>query len=215
MSDIIPEELMTNAVVPVDANVTNMVVTMQEPKKRKSNKESSGSQQLTTINKRTKTKEIPIKITLINDKDRHKFDLVLEVDSNVKSKEYGKEFYVARYIIIEPTADYPDGKFDIDKLTIELLRKLCKNVGIANCGSHNKFNCRKAIATFFWYQDILQKNGLKPTTHADRVTSNICRAVNVVFSEEFIEDFKTINDRKSRQDHETKNGLSPKIFGKN
>jgi hypothetical protein len=109
----------------------------------------------------------------------------------VKSKEYGKEFYVARYITMEPTADYPDGKFDIDKLTIQLLRKLCKNVGIANCGLHNKFNCQKAIATFFRYQDILQKNGIKPTTHADRVTSNICRAVNVVFSEEFVEDFKT------------------------
>jgi hypothetical protein len=27
----------------------------------------------------------------------------------------------------------------------------------------------------------------------------------VVFSEEFVEDFKTVNDRKSRQDHETKN----------
>jgi hypothetical protein len=91
---------------------------------------------------------------LINDKDRDKFDLVLEADSNVKSKEYGKEFYVARYITIEPTADYPEGKFDIDKLTIELLRKLCKNVGISNCGLHNKFNCRKAIATFFRYQDI-------------------------------------------------------------
>jgi hypothetical protein len=54
---------MTNAVVPVDTNVTNMVVTIQEPKKRKSNKESSGSKQLTTMNKRTKTKEIPIEVT--------------------------------------------------------------------------------------------------------------------------------------------------------
>jgi hypothetical protein len=30
-------------------------------------------------------------------------------------------------------------------------------------------------------------------------------AVNVVFSADFIEDFKTVNDQKSRKDHETKN----------
>ena len=29
--------------------------------------------------------------------------------------------------------------------------------------------------------------------------------MNVVFSAEFIEDFKTVNDRKSQRDHETKN----------
>ncbi len=52
-----------------------------------------------------------------------------------------------------------------------------------------------AIArTYFRYQDALETSGLKPTTHASRVTtSTICRAVNVVFSAEFIEDFKTVN----------------------
>jgi hypothetical protein len=52
-----------------------------------------------------------------------------------------------------------------------------------------------AIArTYFRYQDALETSGLKPTTHASRVTtSTICHAVNVVFSAEFIEDFKTVN----------------------
>jgi hypothetical protein len=38
-----------------------------------------------------------------------------------------------------------------------------------------------------------------------RITSSVCRAVNVVFSADFIEDFKTVNDPKSRQEHKTKN----------
>jgi hypothetical protein len=37
------------------------------------------------------------------------------------------------------------------------------------------------------------------------MTSSICRAVNVVFSELFIESFKTVNDIKTRRDHETQN----------
>lgn len=47
---------------------------------------------------------------------------------------------------------------------------------------------------------------MKPTSHASRLTStSICRAINVVFSEEFIEDFKNVNDWKARKDHESKN----------
>jgi hypothetical protein len=37
------------------------------------------------------------------------------------------------------------------------------------------------------------------------VTSDICRAVNVLFSENFIEEFKNVYDRKSSLDHETSN----------
>jgi hypothetical protein len=37
------------------------------------------------------------------------------------------------------------------------------------------------------------------------MTSTVCRAVNIIFSEHFIEDFKQVNDRKTRRDHETSN----------
>ncbi len=85
------------------------------------------------------------------------------------------------------------------------LRTLCKNLGIANCGSKNKYELRKGIALFFSYQDKLEANGLKPSSHAGRLTSTICRAINVVFSEQFIESFKTVNDLKNRRNHETRN----------
>jgi hypothetical protein len=52
---------------------------------------------------------------------------------------------------------------------------------------------------------MLEEKGMKPTSHSSRITSTVCCAVNVVFSTEFINDFMTVNDRKSRQDHETRN----------
>jgi hypothetical protein len=142
----------------------------------------------------------------VPDEDQGRFDLLLEIDSNPKSKSFGKEFLTAQAVRLPPSSpNEPEVVFDLKTLTVDHLRKLCTNIGIVNCGSHNKFNCRKAIATYFRYQQALESSGLKPTTHASRVTSTICRAVNVVFSAEFIEDFKTVNDRKSRQDHETQN----------
>jgi hypothetical protein len=36
---------------------------------------------------------------------------------------------------------------------------------------------------------------MKPTLHASRLISTICQAVNMVFGAEFIEEFKTVNDR--------------------
>jgi hypothetical protein len=156
--------------------------------------------------KRRKVKALPIELALLTDEDRGRFDLSLEIDANPKSKAFGEEFLTAQSVRLQSTSpNEPEVVFDLKTLTVDHLRKLCTNIGIVNCGSHNKFNCRKAIATYFRYQNTLERNGLRPTSHASRVTSTICRAVNVVFSAEFIEDFKTVNDRKSRRDHETKN----------
>jgi hypothetical protein len=51
--------------------------------------------------------------------------------------------------------------------------------------------------------DNMEKNGISPTTVASRRTSTILRLVNVIFGEQFIEDFLNVNNAKSRQDHET------------
>ena len=60
------------------------------------------------------------------------------------------------------------------------------------------------MATFIKYQDELQQKGLTATSTASRLTSTICRIVNVVFSEQFVDEFLSVNDRMSRRDHETK-----------
>ena len=43
------------------------------------------------------------------------------------------------------------------------------------------------------------------TAQANQATSNLCRAINVVFSESFVNDLKTVNDKKARINHETGN----------
>jgi hypothetical protein len=152
------------------------------------------------------TKPLPSELALLTDEDRPKFTLAFEIDPNPKSKGFGKEFTVAQSVCIQPaSADEPPVVYNLKLLIVEHIRKLCSNIGITNCGSQNNFNCRKAIAAYFRYEDALDANGMKPTSHASRLTSTICRAINVVFSEEFIKDFKTVNDRKARKDHESKN----------
>jgi hypothetical protein len=145
----------------------------------------------------------------VTDEDRGRFDLSLEIDTNPNSKAFGKEFLTAQSVRLPSSSQNNlEVVFDLKTLTVNHLRKLGTNIGIVNCGSHNKFNCRKAIATYFRYQDTIETSGLKPTSHASRVTSTICCAVNVVFSAEFIEDFKTVNDQKSRRDHEQTKNMS-------
>jgi hypothetical protein len=153
----------------------------------------------------------PLESALLTDRDREKFNLVLEIDKTHRSAMYGQEFLVAKSVSFPYTNSSIDDQvlkpaIDLCSLSVENLRKLCTNLGISNTGSFSKFNCRKAIAICFRYQESLANIGIRPTSHASRVTSTVCRAVNVVFSANFSEDFKMVNDRKSRQDHhETKN----------
>ena len=152
------------------------------------------------------TKPLPPDLALLTDNDRQKFTLALEIDPNHKSKGFGKEFMAAQSVCVPPaSAGEPPVVYNLKQLLVEHIRKLCSNLGITNCGSQNNFNCRKAIASYFRYEDALHGTGMKPTSHASVLTSTVCRAINVVFSDEFIEDFKTVNDRKTRKDHETKN----------
>lgn len=66
----------------------------------------------------------------------------------------------------------------------------------------NQFECRKSIALSFAFQNKLVGYGLNPRTNAAKGTSSICRAVNVVFSDQFINQFLTLNDQKTQKDHE-------------
>ena len=75
-----------------------------------------------------------------------------------------------------------------------------------NGGSLNKYDIRQAIASYFTYQESLEEKGLVTSSNASQITSTVCRAVNVIFScEQFIEEFQSVNDCKSRRDHDTRN----------
>ena len=153
-------------------------------------------------NKKRKIKTFPQELANVTDEDRSRFCLALELDPNPKSKNYGSESLVAQTVTVN--FENREVVVDLKTLIVDHLRQLCKNVGAVNCCSANKFDCRKALATYFKYQDELERKGLTATSTASRLTSTICRAVNVVFSEQFVDDFFSVNDRMSRCNHETK-----------
>ena len=153
---------------------------------------------------------LPPELSNLTIRDRDKFVLVVEIDKTPRSVTLGQEFLVAQSvripgITLDPNLPPCPILFNLCVLTVDNLRNLCTCLGILNAGSLSKFNCRKAIATYCRYQESLDRTGLRPTAHAARITSSVCRAVNVVFSVDFIEEFKTVNDRKGRKDHETQN----------
>ena len=61
------------------------------------------------------------------------------------------------------------------------------------------------MASQFKIQHQLSSFGLSPTAGANQTTANICRAVNVIFSDQFKEELKKVNDRKSWADHKSGN----------
>ena len=156
-----------------------------------------------TTQQQRRTTAFPPELAWVTDQDRKNFALGLEVDSNRKSKNYVQENLVAQTVTV--TLNFKEIVANLTVLTVSHLRQLCKNLGIMNCGSLSKYEIRRAIATYFSYQERLEKNGMLPSSTASRMTSTVCCAVNIIFSENFIEDFKQVNDRKTRRDHETSN----------
>ena len=150
------------------------------------------------------SKLLPPILALLTDKDRAKFSSAMEVDPNAKSQTYGRSFMCVQSVLLPNQQGVPSPYNRKDLFTVPL-RTLCKNLGISNCGSKNKFECRRAIAAYLAYEEQLQKHGLQPSSYHGRQTSSLCWAINVVFSSQFIEAFKTVNDLKKRRDHETTN----------
>lgn len=151
---------------------------------------------------------LPPSLALLTDRDRKKFLSALEVDKSPKSSTYGQSFLCVHSVVIGGGQDQEAGAetvVDLKGLFAVQLRTLCKNMGIPNSASRNKYECRRMLARLFTYQDKLETSGLKASSNAGLMTNSICRAVNVVFSEQFIESFKTVNDIKTRRDHETQN----------
>ena len=150
-----------------------------------------------------KVKDFPPELAWVTDQDRKDFLLVMEVDTNKKSKHFGHDQLVAQSVKV--TINDVERVVDLNSLVVDHLRRLCKNLGMTHTGSHSKFEIRKSIATYFQGMENLEQSGITPTTVASRRTSTILRLINVIFSEQFIEDLLKVNDAKSRQDHETFN----------
>ena len=98
-----------------------------------------------------------------------------------------------------------DDNVILDHLTTDQVRLFARNIGVPSLGSKNKFVCRLAMVSHFEFQYQLSSFGLSPTAWANQTTANVCWAINVIFSNQFIEELKKVNDKKSQVDHESGN----------
>ena len=161
-------------------------------------------------------KLLPPALAALTAQDHEKFVIVLENDPNPKSTTYSVEFRVVSSIKLSTENDLDANKsFDIQERNIDQIRQMCRNLGVVNIGCANKFHCRRAIAghSIDYMKALRQEHGLAPSSQAARIPSTICRAVNVIFSSSYIEDFLTVNNRKARVDHETRNTYCNGSFG--
>ena len=90
-----------------------------------------------------------------------------------------------------------DKSVDLRMLTLDQLRKLCKNVGVRYVNNCNKFQCRKALCVLAKYQEKMERDGAVGTTIiADKTTNNILCITNIIFSHDLLDSFLVLNDNK-------------------
>ena len=134
--------------------------------------------------------------------DSHRLIISEELNPHSKSKTYGKSMHVVSRV---KGIEQNDDDMVLDHLTTDQVHLFARKIGVPNLDSKNKFVCHLAMASHFKFQHQLSSFGLSPTAWANQTTANVCTAVNVIFSNQFIEDLKKVNDRKSRADHESGN----------
>ena len=149
-----------------------------------------------------KIKPLPDPIAEMTSPDSHHLIILEELDPHSKSKTYGKSMCVVSRV---KGIKQNDDDVVLDHLTTDQVRLFARNIGVPNLGSKTKFVCCLAMASHFKFQHQLSSFGLSPTAWANQTTANICRAVNVIFSDQFIEELKKVNDKKSWADHESGN----------
>ena len=101
-------------------------------------------------------------------------------------------------------------QFEMEGLTLDQLRRLCRNVGCSFIHKCNKFQCRKALWILANHQEQRERDGKQISTASERTSNNIIRLTNVLFSSNFEESFLAVNDIKNRKEHETR--MLPKDF---
>ena len=149
-----------------------------------------------------KIKPLPNPIAEMTSADSHCLIISEELDPHSKSKTYGKSM---RVVIRVKGIELNNDDIVLDHLTTDQVCLFARNIGVPNLGSKNKFVCHLAMVSHFEFQHQLSSFGLSPTARVNQTTANVCRAVNVIFGDQFIEELKKVNDKKSRADHESGN----------
>ena len=124
-------------------------------------------------------------------------DLIIiseEIDPHQRSSTYGKPFHVATSVKGKPPHN---SVVVLNKLTTDQVHVFGRNMGVPGYFSKLKFLCCVNISHHLNFCNRLGKYGLSPTAQANQTTSNLCRAINMVFSDSFMNGLKTVNDKKS------------------
>ena len=149
-----------------------------------------------------KIKALPDVIAGHTEEDKDLIIIWEEINQHQRNSTYGTPFRVTTSVKGKP----PDNSVVLlNKLTTDQVHVFGRNMGVPGCFSKSKFLCHVAIAHHFNFRNRLGKYGLSPTAQANQTTFNLCRAINVVFSDSFMNGLKTVNDKKSQHDHETSN----------
>lgn len=155
--------------------------------------------------KKRKTKELPQALSRLTESN---FRSILKFRLETDTSEKG-EVMVAYEAVFDEEGDIVE-TYDLNKLTLDHLRILCKKVGVQYVNKCSKFQCRKALWVLANYQNQRIRDGASFSTSADRTSTNIIRITNVLFHHNFFDSFLALNDIKNRLEHET--GGLPKNF---
>jgi hypothetical protein len=150
----------------------------------------------TATKKKRASKELPDDLSELNERNfRRSMDFRLETD-----------FYEQSEVMVAYRARKPDSPsasfYELDKLTLDNLRRICRNVGVLYVNKCVKFQCRKALWIIAASQEKKEKEGAIVSTATERASCNIIRLCNVLFSHHFFDSLLSRNDIKTRADHE-------------
>jgi hypothetical protein len=137
-----------------------------------------------------------------------KLSIIDELDPSVRTSDRGP-FQVAKSIVIQQENEdgaVIDVDFDLDSLTSDQLRLLCKQVRCSGYASLSKYNCRKQLAAHAGLMRLYDQASRNDTMSSikKRLNSDF-RKVNTFFHKEMFEQVKSMNRLMKRADHEDGN----------
>jgi hypothetical protein len=149
------------------------------------------------IKARRKSKDLPLCLAYLTEAN---FQTQIKARLETDNKDQSGEVMVAYEFKLEGD---DEATIEISSLNLDQIRKLCKNVGLQYINKCSKFQCRKALWVLAKYQQGRERDSIAYSTVSDKMTNNIIRLTNIIFSHEFFDSFITLNDNKTRVDHET------------
>jgi hypothetical protein len=135
--------------------------------------------------RRRKTKDLPQSLSyLTEDNFRFKIHGRLEADN----KDPEGEVMVA-HTVDEEGGEGDDSMFELNVLTIDQMRKLCRNIGVSYVNKCNKFQCRKALWVLAKYQENRNNDGHVMATAPEKMSNKIIQLTNIIVGNEFYDAF--------------------------